>query len=242
MQSKYNQTGRSMVEMLGVLAIIGVLSVGGISGYSKAMAKFKLTKAQDQITMLLMNIRTAFATSPNYDGLNNTSAVSYNIVPGDMVPGGSGSKINHAFGGDVTVKACDSAGGTTSTQYFYIQLDKLGREACVSLATSDWGTDGLVSMAVTSGNDVPTSGDGFHAAASMPVPLQTRVVEPKVVIIPLDGFTTSFLHKNFNQKGSVLPQSLFAMKRLLIFNNLQRTRFCIAKRKSLYYALSAKAW
>ena len=31
------QTGRSMVEMLGVLAIIGVLSVGGIAGYSKAM-------------------------------------------------------------------------------------------------------------------------------------------------------------------------------------------------------------
>ena len=47
------QTGRSMVEMLGVLAIIGVLSVGGISAYSKAMAKFKLTKAQDQISMIV---------------------------------------------------------------------------------------------------------------------------------------------------------------------------------------------
>ena len=31
--------GRSMVEMLGVLAIIGVLSVGAIAGYSKAMMK-----------------------------------------------------------------------------------------------------------------------------------------------------------------------------------------------------------
>ena len=28
-----NQNGRSMIEMLGVLAIIGVLSVGGIAGY-----------------------------------------------------------------------------------------------------------------------------------------------------------------------------------------------------------------
>ena len=145
--SKNNEQGRSMVEMLGVLAIIGVLSVGGISGYSKAMAKFKLTKAQDQITMLLMNIRTAFATSPNYDGLNNDAAVDYNIAPGDMVPSGT-KNINHAFGGAVTVGACDSAGGSASTQYFYIQLNKLGREACVSLATSDWGTDGLVSMTV----------------------------------------------------------------------------------------------
>ena len=29
---KKNESGRSMVEMLGVLAIIGVLSVGGIAG------------------------------------------------------------------------------------------------------------------------------------------------------------------------------------------------------------------
>jgi len=31
------QSGRSMIEMLGVLAIIGVLSVGGLMGYQRAM-------------------------------------------------------------------------------------------------------------------------------------------------------------------------------------------------------------
>lgn len=31
------EKGRSMIEMLGVLAIVGVLSVGGIAGYSKAI-------------------------------------------------------------------------------------------------------------------------------------------------------------------------------------------------------------
>lgn len=30
-------TGRSMTEMLGVLAIIGVLSIGGVAAYRKAM-------------------------------------------------------------------------------------------------------------------------------------------------------------------------------------------------------------
>jgi len=37
MKINKNQSGRSMVEMLGVLAIIGVLSVGGIAGYKMAM-------------------------------------------------------------------------------------------------------------------------------------------------------------------------------------------------------------
>ena len=44
---KNTQSGRSMVEMLGVLAIIGVLSVGGIAGYSKAMFKYKMSKTMD---------------------------------------------------------------------------------------------------------------------------------------------------------------------------------------------------
>ena len=33
------QFGRSMIDMLGVLAIVGVLSVGGLVGYQKAMHK-----------------------------------------------------------------------------------------------------------------------------------------------------------------------------------------------------------
>lgn len=41
---KNNQIGRSMIEMLGVLAIIAVLSVGGIAGYGKAIEQFKVNR------------------------------------------------------------------------------------------------------------------------------------------------------------------------------------------------------
>ena len=50
-----NESGRSMVEMLGVLAIIGVLSVGGIAGYTMAMRKYKaneIAAAAAQCAML----------------------------------------------------------------------------------------------------------------------------------------------------------------------------------------------
>ena len=49
-------TGRSMVEMLGVLAIIGVLSVGAIAGYSKAMMKYKLNQHAVAVNMLINNV------------------------------------------------------------------------------------------------------------------------------------------------------------------------------------------
>ena len=35
------QNGRSMVEMLGVLVVIGLLSVSGLYGYTRAVTKHK---------------------------------------------------------------------------------------------------------------------------------------------------------------------------------------------------------
>ena len=62
---RFNEQGRSMIEMLGVLAIVGVLSVGGIAGYSKAMNKFKTNKLIEQVNMISTNIRTLYASQKN---------------------------------------------------------------------------------------------------------------------------------------------------------------------------------
>lgn len=45
-----SQSGRSMVEMLGVLAIIGVLSVGGIAGYSLSMRRHRANQIVDTMS------------------------------------------------------------------------------------------------------------------------------------------------------------------------------------------------
>ena len=42
-----NESGRSMVEMLGVLAIIGVLSIGGIAGYTLSMNRYRANSVVD---------------------------------------------------------------------------------------------------------------------------------------------------------------------------------------------------
>ena len=55
-KAKSCELGRSMIEMLGVLAIIGVLSVGGIAGYSQAMEKFKINKTIEQYNYLIFGM------------------------------------------------------------------------------------------------------------------------------------------------------------------------------------------
>ncbi|MBQ3695409.1 MAG: hypothetical protein II938_00335 [Alphaproteobacteria bacterium] len=58
-----NESGRSMVEMLGVLAIIGVLSVGGIAGYTMAMRKYKANEIMNAASMMAIYCQTNDCTA-----------------------------------------------------------------------------------------------------------------------------------------------------------------------------------
>ena len=79
-----NENGRSMIEMLGVLAIIGVLSVGGIAGYSKAMMKYRINKTIEQITLTAGNVRTFFSSQKNYYDLSTNVIKKAKLVPDEM--------------------------------------------------------------------------------------------------------------------------------------------------------------
>ena len=56
------ESGRSMIEMLGVLAIIGVLSIGGLAGYTMAMNRHRANTALDYITKVGITAGTNNAT------------------------------------------------------------------------------------------------------------------------------------------------------------------------------------
>ena len=152
---KSEQSGRSMVEMLGVLAIIGVLSVGGIAGYSKAMAKFKLSKAMDQISTIVANVRTLYSSQPSYSDLTTEVAIRIGAIPTEMLNGQSATTataIYNAYNGPAYVEFVGSISKVGATEgVFGIGFGGLGKEACVALLTADWGRE---------------SGSGFVAAGA----------------------------------------------------------------------------
>ena len=104
--------GRSMVEMLGVLAIIGVLSVGAIAGYSKAMMKYKLNKQAEQIGSIL-DYATLYA-----DQLHETNTwygaellTKLGAIPKEMIDTGNRGYIYDVFRNPVLIVFTgDSAG------------------------------------------------------------------------------------------------------------------------------------
>ncbi len=149
---RVNEQGRSMIEMLGVLAIVGVLSVGGIAGYSKAMNKFKTNKAVDQINMIATNIRTLYSSQKTYENLDNKVAVKTGVIPGEMYDANSASTstITNAFGGFTTIT---TAKHMIDDDSFIIAIDKIPQASCVSIATTEWGGDsgsGLLAMHISS--------------------------------------------------------------------------------------------
>ena len=86
-------TGRSMVEMLGVLAIIGVLSVGAIAGYSKAMMKYKTNKFSEAVNTLLNNSLALKDKLPrNKNGVTDYAAILNKL---NMLPEGIQQESEH---------------------------------------------------------------------------------------------------------------------------------------------------
>ena len=154
------QSGRSMIEMLGVLAIVGVLSVGGIAGYSKAMTKFKINKTADQISQIVTNIRTLYAQQTTYEGLYTATAIQMGVTPDEM---GTGTTLTNPFNGRVLINATYNGSTSNYGGAFMIEIGSLPKEACITLATYDWGSSyssGFIGMGMDSAAYDPAMGTG----------------------------------------------------------------------------------
>ena len=79
------QSGRSMIEMLGVLAIIGVLSIGGIAGYRRAINKYRANEIMRTASMMVVMMQTDFSDEGSCIQLSNSEF--------PKKPGGIGADI-----------------------------------------------------------------------------------------------------------------------------------------------------
>ena len=81
---------------------------------------------------------------------------------------GGGSIITNAFAGDVTIGTAAVNGNNDAA--FTIKYEGLGQEACVTMATSDWGSgssSGLVNMTVSAA----ATGGATYSGTALPVSL-----------------------------------------------------------------------
>ena len=124
---KKNESGRSMVEMLGVLAIIGVLSVGGIAGYTMAMNRYRANEVVDMANKYAVIAYSAYMTAKMMNNGSDTAGQA--AIPEFKDTGlfGSNTSVNGTTIGKATIA---NENGVS------IELTFSDAKACRAAATS----------------------------------------------------------------------------------------------------------
>ena len=167
-------SGRSMVEMLGVLAIIGVLSIGAMSGYSKAMFKYKLNKQTEQtntIISALFRYQTELRLSPHTaDSLQQTELIpilkKLNEIPPEMFITNNDTYVNDVFNTQChAYHRTDNRAGNKNEYIAYrctLEREEYGFEICQNLynIAKEWRQD------INSVATVAYQGDDYDKTAT----------------------------------------------------------------------------
>ena len=145
---KNMQKGRSMIEMLGVLAVVGVLTVTGFAMVDKMRKNQQTTRVMDDIAEMAQKTRQFLR---EYDG--DYCRIAYNcyvvekmnnekMVPSGMEYDSENKKFVNLDDVQFSVNYTNHAGtGDYTKVLFKLYIDNATEEMCLKIATANWGND-----------------------------------------------------------------------------------------------------
>lgn len=128
-----NQSGRSMIEMLAVLMIIGIITVTALAGLNQGMKKYYVSKMHTDIQSIAQDVANLYAWKRSYP----TSISMSELCASDIFPDkcDSSSTAPNPFGGSYTVSA---AKDSDNTPYLLISASSIPSDACEDLTLKEW--------------------------------------------------------------------------------------------------------
>jgi type II secretory pathway pseudopilin PulG len=150
MKKKCMQNGRSMIEMLGVLAIIGILTVGGFNLVMKAQTHQKINEVTDNLTTLARKVRVVARDYTGAAGSLNSYVDTGRAFPDSLKYDASKGFTDR---NDITynVRYIGEGGAIL----FVIGVSGLTTEMCMNMVNANYGnkaTSGFVGMSVGDAN------------------------------------------------------------------------------------------
>ena len=142
-----SQSGRSMVEMLGVLAVIGVISIGGIAGYRMAMNRYQANQIANEINLMRTDAKMKAAMK--------TAQGAENLMLGEPYDSGH-LNLNSHYGVEFDFAVFSEAGEPEESGY-YIKVSGVPAGVCKPLVTLLEGMDDAIAVVVN--NDAENNAD-----------------------------------------------------------------------------------
>jgi hypothetical protein len=151
-----------MIEMLGVLSIIGVLTVGGYGLISKMQENNRINEVIDNVTSLAYRVRPLARDYQEGDSCSSSKCLTKYAYQGKAYPEGL-EYSNYYFTDRNNVKYrvhYNPTTGATSVDsggaLFVIAVSGFTEKMCLQLATTNYGsksTNGYMGMEIGTGTD-----------------------------------------------------------------------------------------
>lgn len=125
--------------LLGIFASVS-------SGFETTPNNIKIEKSIAQVQTMVTNIHTLFTGQKNYSGLKTEILHTMGVVADEACFDAECKNPRNLFGGEILVKSTEG----NNYQTFFIGYGGLPQDACVKIASADWGdaNSGLVSVAI----------------------------------------------------------------------------------------------
>lgn len=127
-----NEKGSTLMEVLAVIAVVGVVAVGMFRGISTMNSKVKLTQAQTQVSTIVKNMRAQFSSFLPSSTTTTAMKEAGIFENKDVI---EGTAVN-VFGSDMTIEVKNDENPSFIFSYKDIPV-----KACSDLLMSDWGSD-----------------------------------------------------------------------------------------------------
>lgn len=149
-----NQSGRTMLEMLGVLGIMGIITYGAIAGINYGMSSYKINQTYSEVQDIIQGVEDLYSWSKLYPSSIEElmKAACGNDVftnSNSCVIDGANSKVQGAFG-DMYISPTDGR------KSFFIHITVANSSECTRLAQMDWKANNI--HCVNSENDCSAEG------------------------------------------------------------------------------------
>lgn len=154
MKKSSSQSGYTLIESIGFIAVITMVAISIISVVSHMLDRYRNSRLTSQIVELQKNINARFAAVGNYEKLKLSLLKNEKLAPADM--NWSGNTLYHKYSGKVTVGLYSSTitkQKLANADSYYIQFADVPKNACIELAIQNWAhdrTSNLVAMIINS--------------------------------------------------------------------------------------------
>lgn len=116
------ESGRSMIEMIGVLAIMAIITAGAFVLISTAFQTQKRSRVTDDVASIVSGVRTLLGEYDDFSNIDNST-----------IFGAMSVSNKNPYGGTYEL-----AVNTSNTRQFIVSITGLSKSECEGLKTKAW--------------------------------------------------------------------------------------------------------